>query len=146
MSARQQLALAVIAMQNGNEADCLSYMAKATEYSDDLSDFVDEYSQLPPRAARNDPATPAADNTIAPSLAATASNFLRTANRLARITALSAAVDDGDELEEFPSDEFFDDEEFELDKGDDGLDEDDEDEEEEDIEAVACVGPVRYKR
>lgn len=154
MSGRLNLALAVIAMQHGNKDDCLSYMAKAAEFGDDLTQFVSEVIKPPPRAARNDSATPSAENTIAPSLAATASSgvdFTVLANRLSRITAVASALDEGDEMEEDYPDETLEAFDLELDTGDNGVDEDEEDAEddeefEDDTEAVASSGPVRYKR
>lgn len=152
MSGKLNLALAVIALQHGNKDECLSYMAKAAEFGDDLTQFVTEVIKPPPRAARNDGATPQAENTIAPSLAATASSgpdFAVLANRLSRVMAVASTIDDGDEMEEDYPDETLEDFDLELETGDDGVDEDEEDEDDEefdDEEAVASSGPVRYKR
>lgn len=148
MSGKLNLALAVIALQQGNKDDCLSYMAKAAEFGDDLTSFVSEVMRPAPTAARNEGSTPQAENTIAPSLAATASaDFVTLTNRVARQMALAACLDDGDEMDAEMSDEAFDDD-FDLDTGPNGVDEDEEDEdfeEDEDLEAVASVGPIRYK-
>jgi hypothetical protein len=144
MSGKLNLALAVIAMQHGNKDDCLSYMAKATEFGDDLNSFVSEIIKSPPRAARNDGSTPQAENTLSPSLAST--DFVALSNRVSRVMALAASLDDGDEMDFEPADESYD---IELDTGIDGVDEDEEDEEDdEDVEAIASTstGPIRYKR
>lgn len=147
MSGKLNLALAVIALQHGNKDDCLSYMAKAAEFGDDLTQFVSEIMRPAPTAARNEGSTPQAENTIAPSLAATAStSFITLTNRMARTMAIASSLDDGDELDAEMADEAFDDD-FDLEFGPNGVDEDeeDEDDEEEDMEAVASVGPIRYK-
>ena len=143
MSGKLNLALAVIAMQHGNKADCLSYMAKAAEFGDDLTDFVSEIIKPPPRAARN-ASVPAAENTLSPSLASSNADFVTLGNRVSRVMAIAASLDYGDEMDAEQADEAFDDD-LELDTGIDGVDEDDEDEDEEDMEAVASVGPIRYK-
>lgn len=150
MSGKLNLALAVIAMQHGNKDECLGYMAKAAEFGDDLTEFVSEIIKPPPRAARNDGATPSAENTLAPSLATASAqpDFAVLANRLSRIMAVASAIDDGDEMDEDYPDETLEGFDLELDTGDDGVDEDEEDEDEEfeDEEAVASAGPIRYKR
>lgn len=151
MSGKLNLALAVIAMQHGNKADCLSYMAKAAEFGDDLTDFVSEIIKPPPRAARNDGSTPQAENTLSPSLASSNADFVTLGNRVSRVMAIAASLDRGDEMEAEQADESFDDDLY-LDTGIDGVDEDDEDEDEdeEDVEeeavASTTAGPIRYKR
>lgn len=148
MSGKLNLALAVIAMQHGNTDDCLSYMAKAAEFGDDLTSFVSEIIRPPPRAARNDGSTPQAENTLSPSLASSQEDFVSLSNRVSRVMAIAASLDNGDETDAEQADESFDD--LYLDTGEDGVDEDDEDEDEEDVdeEAVASTtaGPIRYKR
>ncbi|MNV17399.1 hypothetical protein D3C71_1081870 [compost metagenome] len=145
MSGKLNLALAVIAMQHGNKDDCLSYMAKAAEFGDDLTSFVSEIIKPPPRAARNDGSTPQAENTLSPSLAST-DDFVSLSNRVSRVMALAASLDDGDELDFEPADESFD--ELELDTGESGVDEDEDDDEEDDEEeaTASTAGPIRYKR
>ena len=160
MSGKLNLALAVIAYQQGNKDDCLSYMAKAGEFGDDLTQFVSEVMKPAPTAVRNDGSTPQAENTIAPSLAAVAASddFINLTRRLSRQMALASVLDEGDELEEDlvddEEDDFILDDEPEgldedLDEGD--LEEDDEEEVDEDEESVASadvptgIGPIRYK-
>lgn len=148
MSGKLNLALAVIAMQHGNKDDCLSYMAKAAEFGDDLTSFVSEIIKPPPRAARN-ASVPAAENTLSPSLASSNADFVTLGNRVSRVMAIAASLDRGDEMEAEQADESFDDDLY-LDTGIDGVDEDDEDEDEEDVEeeavASTTAGPIRYKR
>ena len=150
MSGKLNLALAVLAFREGNQADCLQYMAKAGEFGDDLTQFVSEIMQPAPTAVRNDGSTPQAENTIAPSLASEASaDFIALSRRVSRQIATASFLDDGDELDaEYPDesledDLFLDDEPEGVD--DDLDDEDDEDEEEAVASAQPSVGPVRYK-
>lgn len=156
MSGKLNLALAVIAYQQGNKDDCLSYMAKAGEFGDDLTQFVSEIIHPTPTAVRNDGSTPQAENTIAPSLAAVAASddFINLSRRVSRQMALASTLDEGDELEEDLSDETYEDDDFVLDDEPEGLDEDsDEDdfEDDEDEESIASadvpagIGPIRYK-
>lgn len=156
MSGKQFLALAVIALQQGNQEDCLKYMAKAGEFGDDLTQFVSEVMKPAPTAVRNDGSTPQAENTLAPSLAAaSATDFVSLSNRVSRQLATASFLDDGDELD---GDDFADDaldEDFlEDDEDVNGVDEDleeDEEEADEEEEAVASTaqvvlsGPIRYK-
>lgn len=149
MSGKLNLALAVIAMQHGNTDDCLSYMAKAAEFGDDLTSFVSEIIKPPPRAARNDGSTPQAENTLSPSLASSKNeDFVTLSNRVSRVMAMASSLDNGDFLDAEQADESFDD--LYLDTGNDGVDEDDEDDDEEDVEeeavASTTAGPIRYKR
>lgn len=156
MNGRQFLALAVIALQQGNKDDCYQYMAKAAEFGDDLTQFVSEVIKPAPTAVRNDGSTPQAENTLAPSLAAaSATDFVSLSNRVSRQLATASFLDDGDELD---GDDFADDaldEDFlEDDEDVNGVDEDleeDEEEADEEEEAVASTtqavlsGPIRYK-
>lgn len=157
MSGRQFLALAVIALQQGNQEDCLKYMAKAGEFGDDLTQFVSEVMQPAPTAVRNDGSTPQAENTLAPSLAAaSATDFVSLSNRVSRQLAIASFLDEGDELDgdDLADDAFDEDEDLEDDEDVEAVDEDleDEEEEEEDEEATASAdvqatlsGPIRYK-
>lgn len=155
MSGRQFLALAVIALQQGNKDDCYQYMAKAAEFGDDLTQFVSEVIKPPPTAVRNDGSTPQAENTLAPSLAAaSATDFVSLSNRVSRQLATASFLDEGDELDgdDLADDAFPEDEDLEDDEDVNGVDEDleDEEEEEDEEEAVASAdapmsGPIRYK-
>lgn len=143
MSGKFNLALAVIAFQKGNTEDCLSYMAKAGEFGDDLTQFVGEVIKPMPSATRNRPATPQSENTIAPSLAAVgSSDFVSLSNRISRQLALAGHVDEGDEIVEDMPEESVASDDVILDNGVPGIDEEE--------EATASssnqgVGPIRYK-
>lgn len=99
MSFKENLARAVEAWREGKSDDCLSFIAKAGEFGDDLTQFVDEILRPPPRATRNDTAVPSSENTLSPSLAS-ASGFLTMANRLSRQIAVASYLED-DETEDY---------------------------------------------
>lgn len=134
---RLNLALAVLAYQNGDRDSCLDYIAKAGEFGDDLTQFVSEVMKPAPVAVRNGGVSAPSENTLSPSLA---SDFISLSSRVARELVLAGKLDDDEELVESSADEYF--------------DEDDE----EDLEAEACgdwefdgisesssVGPIRYR-
>ena len=144
MKAQRYLALAVLAYMQNNRDACMDYMAKAAEFGDDLTQFVDQVVRTGNSAVRNSPATPQSENTMAPSLRAYASSdFVQQAAVLSRQLAIASYLDDDEVLEEQQADEAFDDLLMQLETDVEGFDEDEEDE---DFESVASCGPVRYKQ
>lgn len=143
MNGTRYLALAVLAMQNGNKEACDEFMAKAAEFGDDLTGFVAQIMRTGNSATRNAPATPQSENTIAPALRAVASaSFVDSVDRISRDIAIASYLDEDEDLEQLQADESFDDI-GELETDVEGFDEDEE-------EATASVkswcGPVRYKQ
>lgn len=143
MNGKRYLALAVLALQNGNKEACDEFMAKAAEFGDDLTDWVTQIIRTGNSATRNAPATPQAENTIAPSLHAVASaKFINDVDRLSRDIAIASYLDPDEELEEQQADESFD----TLDDLETDVEGFDEDQEEATASTTSGCGPVRYKQ
>lgn len=98
------LALALIAIHNGEKDACLQYMSQAAEFGDDLTQFVDEVRRIGNTATRNDLSTSESENSLAPSLkiavASTKVDFAQAVREISRQVALASYIDDGDELVE----------------------------------------------
>lgn len=137
MRGQKYLALAVLAYMEKNREAFDEYMAKAAEFGDDLTQFVDQVVKIGNTATRNDVSTPHSENTISPSLRAAASSFVESTSRVSKQLAIAAYLDDDEFLEEEQADESFD-ELDDLETDVDGFDEDE--------EATASTGPIRYKQ
>lgn len=98
------LALALIAIHNGEKDACLHYMSQAAEFGDDLTQFVDEVRRIGNTATRNDLSTSESENSLAPSLkiavASTKVDFTQAVREISRQVALASYIDEGDELVE----------------------------------------------
>jgi hypothetical protein len=121
------IALALLAFQNGNKDQCLEHVSKACTFGDDLTQFVSEV--IPQTGSmRNGTISNPSENTLSPSLA---SDFLSLSSRVARELALAGKLDDDEELVEATADVYSD---------EDDLD----DEDFHGISEASCIGPVRY--